>query len=175
MPRRRLYGSRAPMVGGAKRETSWFFLGPASTANAGGGAASLVFVLNAAALARRPFTVVRTHLEVLVRTDNLATENIILGLGMAVVSVQSSAIGVTAVPTPINDAASDLFFLHQYFMINTLVSTSAGFEVPAGINKSLDSKAMRKVNDDQDIILTIEGSVDGCVVDIAGRFLVKEH
>jgi len=173
MARRRLYGNRSPLIGGKRRETSWFSIGLVQSSNAGTGS-SLLAVLNAAALAKRPFTVVRVHMTVQVRTDNIASETQIAAIGMAVVSDQASAAGVASVPTPITDLASDLFFVHKIIMGHNAFSTAAAFSIPGGTVVDIDSKAMRKVNDDQDVIITAEGGADGFVIDVMGRMLIKE-
>ena len=95
-----------------KRLTSWFQFQPGRTAFSSVGG-TVLFSLNAAALALRPFTIVRTRFLVSVVTDQVAADELVLGaLGMAVVSDQAVAIGVTAVPTPITDMGSDLWFVH---------------------------------------------------------------
>ena len=157
MPRRRLYGSRAPMIGGAKRQTNWFFLSAATTAI--NGSAVLVASLNAAGLAKRPFTVVRTHLMVYLRNDQLgASELVIAGVGMAVVSEQSSAVGVTAVPTPLTEEAWDGWLYHRYFALfaNSLTESEFLGSDGATLETEIDSKAMRKLQIDQAIFMAIE-------------------
>ncbi len=68
---------------------------------------SLVSSLNAAALALRPFTIVRTRGLLIVQSDQVAaTEQPFGALGLSVVTDQASAIGISAVPTPITDAGS---------------------------------------------------------------------
>jgi len=173
MPRRRFYGNRIPIIVGKRCETTWFQIGLVQSSNAGTGSL-LLSSFNAAALAKRPFTVVRVHLTVQVRTDNIASETQIAAIGMAVVSDQAAAAGITAVPTPITELASDLFFLHRIIMGHNAFSTAAAFSIPGGTVVDIDSKAMRKVNDDQDVIMTAEGGADGFVIDVMGRMLIKE-
>ena len=73
------------------------------------------------------------------------------------------------------DFASDMFYLHTVVMNDTQSATAASFVMRANQYQHIDSKAMRKVNDDQDVILTIEaGSSGGFVVQTIGRFLIKE-
>ena len=160
---------------GSRRETSWIGIG-ANTASVDS-TAVLMSSLNAAALALRPFTIVRTYLEVLLRNDDLAAdETVIAAIGMAVVSDQATAVGVTAVSTPTNDIGSDLFYLHQGMMNRVGGITDVGNFLP-GKHYSIESKAMRKVNNDSDIILVVEGdaSQSGGVISVMGRFLIKEH
>jgi len=77
-----------------------------------------------------------------IRSDQTgATEDQHAAYGAAVVSDQAVAVGVTAVPTPITDDFSDLWFVYER-LIGTFVTTGAGLT-----NKSyetvIDSKAMR--------------------------------
>ena len=164
---------------GAKRQTSWFDIVPVSVVHTAG-SAILLASLTSAEKARRPFTIVRTHLAFQFGTDQLiASETFGLGIGMCVVSDQAAAVGVSAVPTPITDLASDLWFIHQIAMGELLFGSGIGFIEDAGPATTvlIDSKVMRKVNDDQDIILVSEGlGLDsGFGLTVAGRLLIKEH
>ena len=95
-----------------RRATSWFDIPPFSVAVVAGGG-TILASLTAAELAKRPFTIIRTHLTFDVQSDQVAATEVQTGaMGMAVVSDQASALGVTAVPTPATDAASDLWYLH---------------------------------------------------------------
>jgi len=162
---------------GEKRQTLWLFSSVVQQSLDGN--AALVGVLNAAALALRPFTVVRTHLEVYQTTDQIAaSEDQIGGVGMCVVNDSATATGVGAVPTPLSELGSDLWFLHS-LMISEFVFLSAigVLGSDTGVHKSIDSKAMRKVNNDQDVALVVEGSTTGAgmVITTIGRILVKLH
>ncbi len=44
-----------------------------------------------------------------------------------------------------------------------------------GIFKEFDSKAMRKVEEGQDIVQVVENEINGCTVTISGRMLLKLH
>ena len=161
-----------------RRKTSWFNYAPTVTTVTGGGA-GLVFTLNAAALALRPFTVVRTHLYWALQSDQLvATEDQIAAVGMAVVSDQAAAIGITAVPTPITDLGSDLWFLHAMgnasYEFQSAIGTNPNF---AAFHQNIDSKAMRKVDIGQDLAVVVEAPAisDGVSILLMGRQLVKLH
>jgi len=152
------------------RLTTWFQFTPVATTITGAGG-NVIFSLNAAALALRPFTVVRSRFMCKVVSDQeAATESQIGAWGIAVVSDQAVAIGVTAVPTPITDMGSNLWLLHQLYMAG---DTSA----PRGEVYETDSKAMRKVEIGQDLVVVVELSAagDGQVVTIGGRMLVKNN
>jgi hypothetical protein len=86
-----------------KRLTSWFQFAPVSATFTGTGG-TIMFSLNAAALALRPFTIVRSRFTYGVISDQAASlEDQVGAVGIAVVSDQAVAVGATAVPTPITD------------------------------------------------------------------------
>ncbi len=165
--------------GGVRRETMWISLDPVSTNYPSASSAVLTHSLSVAALALRPFTIVRTHLSVLILSDQVAASEFFqAAIGLAVVSDQASAIGVTAVPTPFTDLGSDLFFVHHsvagrfQFISGVGIGNGVG-----GIFEHVDSKAMRRVNDDQDMIVVGENSGLSAGTDqlISGRILIKLH
>ena len=70
MARRRSFVRGAAAIS-AKRQTSWFqFVGADVTMTVTGG--TIIFSLNAAALALRPFTVIRSHFELQLQSDQAA-------------------------------------------------------------------------------------------------------
>ena len=83
---------------------------------------------------------------------------------------------MNAVPTPITDAESDLWFVHRYMMTSNVFTTAVGFEAVNGRLFEIDSKAMRKVNDNEDVIVVAElsGEGSGFNLTVAGRVLIKE-
>ena len=164
--------ARKQFVRGAKRLSSWFFFQPTQvTMTATGG--TVFFSLNAAGLALRPFTIVRTHFELTLQSDQSAgIENQIACLGLAVVSDQAVAAGVGSVPTPFTDMGSDLWFVHKLLYGDESKLTD---RTTSATRVSLDSKAMRKVDIGQDIIVVGElatGS-SGLILTAGGRMLVK--
>ena len=171
---RRFHSSRGRA--GTRRETAWIAI--QALVDTATNALVLISQLNATALALRPFTIVRIHWSIWMITDNIASsENQLAAVGAAVVSEQASAIGITAVPTPISDAGSDLFFLHQSMVSATDVLTAVGQSSPSGVGFEVDSKAMRKVNDDQDVVFVYEnsGGGGGSTIMTMGRMLLKLH
>ena len=91
------------------------------------------------------------------------------------VSDQAVAIGVTAVPTPITDQGSDLWYF--YDQVFGRFGGTAVEEV--GVNRIIDSKAMRKIDEGQDLIMVFETPGSAMSVShvsvIGGRFLIKLH
>ena len=97
-----------------KRLTNWLFIDWSVTNLTTTSSAALVASLNATALALRPFTIVRTRGTLAVYSDQvIASETARSAMGLAVVSDQAAAVGITAVPTPITDQDSDLFFVYE--------------------------------------------------------------
>jgi len=99
-------------------------------------------------------------------------------LGFAVVSDQAVAVGVTAVPTPFTDKGSDLFFVYQQLVGRVGTGTgvaAAGVITEIGRFVEYDSKAMRKVNEGQDVVITVENEIAGCVLTHSARMLIKMH
>jgi hypothetical protein len=112
-----------------------------------------------------------------VSSDQIAASEQAMGaFGVAVVSDQASAIGVTAVPTPITDADSDLWFTFQYG-IARLIFDAGGAIHTAPTVYQFDSRAMRKVEQGQDIVSTFENAsgTDGLLYLALWRMLVKLH
>ncbi len=161
------------------RETAWFGGIFSQVSLSGANAVSLATTLNAAALAMRPFTLIRTRGIVTVRSDQrAATENYAVAFGRTVVTDQAVAIGVTAVPTPITDSDSDLWFVYEVLAGQISVGTDIGvFESGAmGLNRQFDSKAMRKVEPGQDVVSVIENNFSaGTITTIFSRSLIKLH
>ncbi len=161
------------------RETLWVFLSETNTTLAAANTAALILSASAAMLALRPFTIVRTRGTWAVRSDQTgASENFDAALGMCVVSDQASAIGVTAVPTPFTDLGSDLWFLHQMMFNRFEFISGVGVEPLSNWIGNYDSKAMRKVEQGQDIAVVLENSSivgGGSNVTHAGRMLIKLH
>ena len=159
----------------SRREMTWLAVPWVSTTlTAAGG--TLTGSLNAGALALRPFTIVRFHWEVYITSDQLAaTEDQFGAVGAAVVSDEAAAAGVAAVPTPISELESDFFFIHQMLASRVVFQSSVGIQ-NMGRGYTIDSKAMRKVTNSQDIVTVVEVATavsSGITVADGGRILVK--
>ena len=129
----------------------------------------------------RPFTILRTHLEVTVRTDQTgAIETFYGAYGSTVVTDTASSIGVTAVPDPsgvTGDPEADWFLwtpLSFAFFID--INGTDGVAVDGDIMKHyiVDSKAMRKVGPDDDVVSVVSNdSAVGCEMNTMGRRLIQ--
>ena len=157
------------------RESLWFQVAPFSATLAAGSTALVVSSLNAAALALTPFTVIRARGVVYLESDQTAAaESQIAIYAAAVVSVQAAAIGVTAVPTPSTDSGSDLFFVFQPLISSVGAGDTDNLR---GRPIEIDSRAMRKVEDQEDLIEVVETTAasSGAVLTGFVRYLIKLH
>ncbi len=148
--------------GAMRRETLWF--GGAETNTAVAGATAILLTsLNAAALALRPFTMVRTRGMIHVRSDQaIATESMALQYGHAVISDEAAAIGVTAIPTPSTNNDSDLWYVFETVLGSYFDNVDGSIQ---NFNtQSIESKAMRKVEGGQTIVSVVESSPASSVV-----------
>ena len=94
---------------GPKRSTVWLDVNIGEDIVAAS-TITVLGVLNAAALAFRPFTIVRTRLAILYGTDqNSANESPRGAFGMIVVNDKAAALGVTAIPGPISRLDDDWY------------------------------------------------------------------
>jgi len=158
-----------------RRATQWLEGPFVSTTLASTNAVALTLVMTAAEKALRPFTVVRTRGTLHVRSDQTgALESYGAMMGMCVVSEQAVAIGVSAVPTPDTDLASDAWFVHEsVFGVFGFVSGVGVLEL--GQTHRYDSKAMRKVEEGFEVIQVMECPVNSGTVQDSLRMLIKLH
>ena len=109
-----------------------------------------------------------------IATDQIAAAELQLGaIGIGVVSAQAAALGITAVPHPDTDASWGGWMWHTYYAERFSESgTGLGFDV---VRKYvIDSKAMRKVGDEERMIMVIENSAaTGILLYTAFRVLSK--
>ncbi len=171
------HSGRVLRGGSMRRETLWLDVQEVSSALPSANSATFLNSLGGGALALRPFTIVRSRFSWMLRSDQRAASEVFQSaFGICVVSDQASAIGVTAIPTPFTDLGSDLWLLHEIMAQQISVTTDVGVLL-AGVGSSIDSKAMRKVEDGQDIAVVVENSSvsAGTVSLTAGRILVKLH
>ena len=167
MARRRFGG---PRVIGHKRETNWISLtgDPDNALSVGNNAAALLASI-ASAEGLGPVTIVRVRGHV----GLLGTEptSALIGVGICVVSDQAADLGITAIPHPVTDENWDgwLWRDTRYF------GSGMRNEVD---DFPIDSKAMRKLDDDQALVTVAEVvsiNVGGgaVIVAINGRVLFK--
>ena len=160
---------------GQKRQMIWVGANVSDTTLVASGNAMLTS-LNAAALALRPFTIVRTHLLISFGSDqNTATEKPFGQYGRIVVKETASAVGVTAIPTPGTETDAD-WFVWQGLCHSLQFTSGVGIQNPADNQYVVDSKAMRKVGTDDDLVSVVQLSAAfGAEIVVRGRYLIKLH
>jgi len=143
------------------------------------GAASVVLLssLNAAGLALRPFTVIRTRGWLMATSDQHTGDEFPFGaLGFAIVNERAANLGITAVPLPNTDAGSSLFFSWTPWFAPIAVGSDISFgDVSSHVE--FDSRAMRKVEVGDDLVVTVENqsTTDGALFLFQARILIKTN
>jgi len=122
-------------------------------------------------------TLVRTRGLFGVRTDQqTASENIMGAVGIGIVSAQAVSVGITAIPHPDTDSSWSGWLWHQYFTASMVFGTAVGLEFQAINTWIIDSKAMRKVGDEERVVVVVENSSStGMVYYISERLYSKPY
>ena len=168
--------SRTRFVRPAARTTLWLGSRLAFTAVTAS-LVTLLTTLNAAALALRPFTIIRTRTKIFFTSDQfVASEFVQAVYTKQIVTEAAAAAGVASVPDGINEPDAD-FFVYQVLYQDFSFADATGFQQQANeATYDVDSKAMRKVgNDDQLVSVINVASGVGAAIAIEGRILIKLH
>ena len=178
MARRSPTGRFPALRQGRRRESLWFPLSWIMT-DMLVNTAVVFSSLTAAALAFRPFTIVRTRGYLHIQSDQAgSSENQAIHYGEIVVTEEALAIGITAIPTPETEAASD-WHVFETLATSFVLSSAVGFQADAGVGKAFDSKAMRKVDFGETLVTVGEVGVTGVSEGLEfrhmSRVLVKLH
>jgi len=122
-------------------------------------------------------TVIRTRGMLAWSTDQVgADEDQIGAFGIAIVSAQAASVGITAIPHPGTDAAWGGWLYHTYFFSKFELLSSVGANPDMAHSLVIDSKAMRKVDEDDRLVVVVENTAaTGFEVYNSERFLSKVH
>jgi len=175
MARRR---GRSHFVRPAPRSMVWLSAGLVTT-TVGASSVVLLQVLNAAALALRPFTIIRNRLAIKYGMASFgATGSSQAVFSLQVVTEVAAAGGVGNVPTPITEPSDD-YLIYQPLFAAVSFGDGTGFETRDGPGTQgwiVDSKAMRKVGLGDQAVQVIENrSAFVAQIAIEGRMLIKLH
>ncbi len=140
------------------RLTEWFGSADQTAAQAlAAGSFILSQSLNAAALAKRPFTITRTVGSIWVQSDNEAAAEFPFGaVGAIVVSEKAAVAGAASVPDPITEESSDEWFMYRSFAVASTPIVGRMFAEFA-----FDSRAQRKVQDGEQIVWMVANANAG--------------
>ena len=122
-------------------------------------------------------TLIRTRGMLGFQSDQAAADEFQLGAyGIAVVTEQAATIGITAVPTPATDAAWGGWLYHTYFFAGMDFISAVGVEPGMMHTFPIDSKAMRKVDEDERLVTVVENTgIHAFELASAVRLLSKVH
>ncbi len=135
---------------------------------------TLIASLSAAALLLRPFTILRLRETGIFSSDQIAQSEAPEGVyAYMIVNDTASALGATAIPSPINNPDSP-WFAFQPMTSNFLFGTAVGF-TDDGTHFTIDSKAMRKVGPNEDAVVMGHVTGGGADLNSRGRMLVQLH
>ena len=159
------------------RETLWGDVVGTNTGIATPLVPVLLNVTGALFLDLRPFTVVRVRGGMHLQSDQTAGAELqAINYGVAVVSDQAVAIGVTAIPTPTADAGSDAWLVYQSLMTSHGAGT---VDSEQGRFIEYDSRAMRRVEDGFQVVFVVETDIAGLTQGVnfrnRARLLIKLH
>ena len=150
---RRFVGSRVPRT---RRLTAWSASAVVTGPTALAGSANLLVATFAPNVVRQ--TIVRIRGLWGYASDQIsADETQIVSLGIAVVEEPAATIGITAVPVPGADASSEAWMYHSWNASNFTFITGVGFDAVGRFhNTVIDSKSMRKLQDNQRIVIVAQ-------------------
>jgi len=160
---------------GPRRGTDWSASAPQSVVNSiAAGQAAILQTFTPVAGGE---TLIRTRGMFSVGSDQVAaTEDYVGAVGLCVVTEQASTVGISAVPQPSTDATWGGWLWHQYYGNRFTRIDGTGFHPFSMQEYVMDSKAMRKVGEDERLLFVVEnvGAV-GVVIFEQFRLLTKLH
>ena len=139
----------------------------------------LVSTLSVGALSLRPFTILRTRLILMYRSDQIAASEVPFGTyASLVVTDTAAALGATAVPSPsgVTGDPEAAWFTYQPVHNQLRLVSAVGFEFRTDRQYVIDDKSMRKVGADDDVaaVFTQDAAV-GATLYTSGRQLIQLH
>ena len=163
-----------PRRSGTRRQTTW--VGPADQGYVAVASTTKVLIGSfdpSTAGLPKP-TIVRTRGEVSVAVDvGVVVDTDIVGaFGICVISDQAVAAGAASVPGPFDQADWDGWFVWRSFGLRLEHKSAVGIDkVSQGYE--VDSKGMRKVTDNETIVLVAESQSGAFDISMAVRMLLK--
>ncbi len=162
----------------SKRSTDWqiatFPVG--ETAVAASTKVLLILVPSTTLGTIAPATIVRTRGIFAIRSDAPGVTELQVGaFGIGLVNDVAGALGVTALPGPSTDALWGGWFVHQFITQANQVNTAIGADARGVYQYEIDSKAMRKFESDEALVIMVENTSGSFAFTITAgiRFLVK--
>ncbi len=150
---------RFPSRSGPRRKTLWGSQDSQSTAVAAATSILLARFTAAQLDSLAPMTVVRERGVAQATTDQVAASELVEGaIGFAIVSETAAAAGAASIPGPVTNADWDGWYAWYGIQSQTFFLDATGFLTNAGMLIQIDSKAMRKVNDSESLVVMVENA-----------------
>ncbi len=165
------FGHRA--VGGPKRAVQW--VGPAdqNVISVASGASAIVASFDPGGNSMIRPTIVRTRGMVSIRPQSFAGDLSIGGaFGVAIVSDEAFAAGTASIPRPFDDANWGGWMVWRSFFYQLEFADVTGFIIGDRVLE-VDSKAMRKVGDNETVVLMVESQTGAFNIGMHLRQLFK--
>ncbi len=166
--------SHRAVVRAPKRKVTW--VGPAdqSYVSVASGGSTLLQSFDPAAGGPFPKpTIVRVRGEVSMRLDSYAVDIAVVGaFGCCVVDNEAFTAGIASIPTPLTNSSWDGWFVWLPMHFSLEFGSAIGVQVPADRVWTIDSKAMRKVSNDQTIVWVAESEVGAFDISVQTRILM---
>ena len=161
---------RVPVVSRApKRTTQW--VGSADQGTVAVAAGAKVIQQSNATLGGT--TIVRTRGVMDMRPQGFSADIEVIGaLGIGLVSDQAFAAGIASIPGPFTDPDWDGWFMWEAFSYRFELTTDVGRMIIPYL-MTLDSKAMRKVGQNQTLVVMVESQAAAFAASVHFRMLVK--
>jgi len=122
-------------------------------------------------------TVIRTRGQFGIASDQKGADEDQFGaFGIAIVTQQAVSVGITAIPHPVTDAAWGGWMVHRYFSQQFVFVSAVGFHPQFMMEYVIDSKAMRKLDEDERLVVVVENiGAEGFNIQNSERILTKVH
>ena len=164
-----------PFARGPRKATDW----SASTPNTGytGLSAATIALAEGFQPIAGGETIIRTRGLFTFGSDQQAADEQFLGaIGIGVVSEQAFTVGVTAIPDPVVDAEWGGWLYHSFFANFSPFSSATGFDALGAQQLVIDSKAMRKIGENERLVLMVTNAGGfGLQFTSSLRILTKVH
>ena len=84
-------------------------------------------------------------------TPDAVSDDMVIGLGIMIVSTDSATVGGTSVPSPLGDPGSPWLW-HQYVPLMAGQTALLGQDIGSMVRGEIDTKAMRKIGPNQSLV-----------------------
>ncbi len=164
--------TRGSAVATRKRQTTW--IGPADqdAVSVATGASTIIASFPPDDAGMLHPTLVRTRGECSIRPSDFSADLAISGaFGVCIVSDEAFVAGTASIPRPFDDANWGGWLMWQSFSRRLEFGSAVGFDVNAAWTWQIDSKAMRKIAQNEIMVLMCESQVGGLQCAMHLRFL----